>query len=293
MDWRRLPPLAALRAFAAFDQCGTVTAAGDALGVSHAAISQQLRVLEEHLGVSLLDRSGRALKLTDEGAQLASALRGGFALMGEGVAALTGARDARPLHISVTPTFAASWLMPRLAGFRAAHPQIDLMIDPTAEVVTLRPDGIDVAIRFGRGDWAGLDATLLWESSMVVVGAPSLVGDTPYDDIDALAQFPWMEEFGNSESTSWLKRHGVTKPAGGLLQLPGNLLVDGARDGQGIAVTVRRFVERDIVAGRLRVLHEEKGTGTGYYIVTRSGVMRAPLKSFITWIKRDGRTLEP
>lgn len=290
MNWRDLPPLSALRAFAALAQGRNVVAAGDALGVSHAAISQQLRVLEAHLNVSLLDRSGRALKLTTEGEQLASALRGGFALMGEGVAAATGARDARPLHISVTPTFAASWLMPRLAKFRAAHPEIDLMIDPTADVVTLSPDGIDLAIRFGKGDWPDLDAALLWKSGMVVVGAPSLVGDTGYADLNALARLPWMEEFGTSESTGWLEKHGVASTTGGMLCVPGNLLIDGARDGQGIAVTVRGFVERDIDAGRLRVLHEEKGGDTGYYIVTRRGVLRAPLKAFVTWLKREGKS---
>ena len=290
MNWRDLPPLSALRAFAAFAQSGNVVAAGDALGVSHAAISQQLRVLEAHLNVSLLDRSGRALRLTAEGEQLASALRGGFALMGEGIAAVTGARDARPLHISVTPTFAASWLMPRLARFRAAHPDIDLMIDPTADVVTLSPDGIDLAIRFGKGGWPDLDTTLLWESTMVVVGAPSLVGETAYADLDALARLPWMEEFGNSESTSWLEKHGVASTTGGMLRVPGNLLIDGARDGQGIAVTVRRFVERDIEAGRLRVLHEAQEGGTGYHIVTRTGVLRPPLKAFAAWLKREGRT---
>jgi LysR family glycine cleavage system transcriptional activator len=287
MEWRALPPLPALRAFAAFAESGNVVAAGTALGVSHAAISQQLRVLESHLNVSLLDRSGRALRLTREGEQLSLALRGGFAMMGEGVAALTGARDARPLHISVTPTFAAAWLMPRLAGFRAAHPDIDLMIDPTAEVVILRPDGIDLAIRFGRGGWEGLDTSLLWESTMVVVGAPSLVGQTDFADLAALALLPWMEEFGNSESTNWLERKGVARQTGGTLRVPGNLLVDGARDGQGIAVTVRRFVERDIEAGRLRVLHEERGGGTGYHIVTRPGVLRPPLKAFVTWLRRE------
>jgi LysR family glycine cleavage system transcriptional activator len=248
-------------------------------------------VLEDHLNVSLFDRSGRALILTQEGEQLASALRGGFALMGDAVGALTGARDARPLNISVTPTFAASWLMPRLAGFRAAHPEIDLMIDPTADVVALEPDGIDVAVRYGRGGWDHVDATMLWQSSMVVVGAPALVGDTAYADIDALAQFPWMEEFGNSESTSWLERHGVNEKARGMLRVPGNLMIDGARDGQGIAVTVRRFVERDIEAGRLRVLHEEGDPGSGYHIVTRKGVMRAPLKAFVTWLNREARPL--
>ncbi|MGB5865578.1 MAG: LysR substrate-binding domain-containing protein [Sulfitobacter sp.] len=289
MDWRTLPPLSALRAFAAFAEAGSVVSAGAALSVSHAAISQQLRVLEQTLNIALLDRSGRAMRLTEEGEQLARALRGGFALMGEGIAAVTGARDARPLHISVTPTFAASWLMPRLAGFRAAHPEIDLMIDPTPNLVELSADGIDLAIRFGQGGWSGLDTTLLWQSTMVVVGAPALVGDTDYSDLESLAQFPWMEEFGNSESTSWLQKQGVTRRSAGMLRVPGNLLLDGARDGQGIAVTVRRFVERDISAGRLRVLHETQSSSGGYYIVTRPGPLRAPLKSFVTWLKREGK----
>lgn len=286
MDWRALPPLSALRAFSAFAQCGNVVAAGDALGVSHAAISQQLRVLEGHLGVALLDRSGRALRLTAQGAQLAQAVQAGFARMGEGVAQVTGARDARPLHISVTPTFAARWLMPRLAGFRAEYPDIDLMIDPTAKLVTLRPDGIDLAIRFGAGGWPGLDSSMLWESTMVVVGAPALVGDAPRPDLEALARFPWIEEIGTSETTSWLRKQGFAGRVKGVLRVPGNLMVDGARDGQGIAVTVRKFVERDIAAGRLRVLHEAQAAGTGYHIVTRSeDVLRAPLRTFIRWLK--------
>jgi LysR family glycine cleavage system transcriptional activator len=290
MNWRDLPPLSALRAFAAFSKSGNVVAAGDALGVSHAAISQQLRVLETHLNVALLDRSGRALKLTAKGEQLAQTLGRAFEQMGEGVATITGARDTRPLYISATPTFAARWLMPRLAGFRAAHPEIDLMIDPTADVVALDPDGIDIAIRFGKGGWPDLESALLWKSTMVVVGAPSLIGDLEFCDLEALAQFPWIEEFGSSESTSWLEKHGLTERALGPMRVSGNLLVAGARDGQGIAVTVRCFVEHDIEAGRLRVLHEEVDAGTGYHIVTRGGVLRAPLKSFITWLKREGRT---
>jgi len=290
MEWRKLPPLSALRAFSAFARTRSVVAAGDALGVSHAAISQQLRVLEGHLNVALLDRSGRALRLTPKGERLAQEIGRAFAQMQEAIEEVTDARDARPLHISVTPTFAARWLMPRLAGFRAAYPDIDLMIDPTADLVTLAPDGIDVAVRFGAGDWPDLEATLLWESSMVVVAAPRLVGDLACDNLEALAEFPWIEEFGNSETSSWLKQHGVATRAASVLRVPGNLMVDGARDGQGGAVTVRRFVERDIDAGRLRVLHEEKNAGTRYYIVTRQGVQRAPLNAMVSWLKREART---
>jgi len=121
MDWRDLPPLAAMRALAAFRDEGGVSEAGAALGVSPAAISQQLRSLEAHLGVSLFDRSGRAMVLTTEGVTVAQAAVQGLAQMIAASREVTGANDARPLHISATPTFAAAWLMPRLAKFRASR----------------------------------------------------------------------------------------------------------------------------------------------------------------------------
>ena len=135
MNWRDLPPLASLRAFSAFSQSGSVKLAGVALNVSHAAISQHLRALEAHLGLSLVDRSGRALSLTQEGDQLARALDLGFGAIGAAVQDLKGADADRPLHISCTSSFAASWLMPRLPGFRALHPEINLMLDPSPELV--------------------------------------------------------------------------------------------------------------------------------------------------------------
>lgn len=288
MRWRNLPPLSALRAFCAFAQTGNVVAAGEALGVSHAAISQQLRALEAHLDVALLDRSGRGLRLTQAGQALAQALESGFAGMIGAVEQITGARDNRPLHVSATPTFAASWLMPRLPAFRKAHPRIDLMIDPSPELVALTADGVDLAIRYGRGPWPGLECQMLLRSPMVVVGAPALIGQGALPSKEALADFPWLEEFGTTESTNWLADHGVLRAAkGGLMQVPGNLMLDGARDGQGIAVTVRAFVERDIAAGRLRVLHVEEADDKGYHIVTRPGVMRPALRAFVTWLRRE------
>jgi LysR family glycine cleavage system transcriptional activator len=288
MRWRNLPPLSALRAFAAFAETGNVTAAGDALGVSHAAISQQLRALEGHLDVALLDRSGRALQLTPAGETLAAALHASFATMIAASEEITGARDDRPLHISVTPTFAASWLMPRLSAFRSLCPNVDLMIDPSAELVNLSADGVDMAIRYGRAPWPGLESDMLLRSPMVVIGAPSLVGTGALPDVETLAGLAWLEEFGTTESTNWLGQYGLLRPArGGMMQVPGNLLLDGARDGQGIAVTVRAFVERDIAAGRLRVLHEEANDDKGYHIVVRPGVMRPALKAFAAWLRRE------
>ena len=289
MNWRHLPPLSALRAFAAFAETRNVSSAGDALGVSHAAISQQLRALEQHLGVALLDRSGRNMELTPSGARLAQALRSGFAGMIEAVEEITGRIEAKPVHMSVTPTFAASWLMPRLARFREIHPDIDLMIDPSPHLVTLEADGIDLAVRYGTGSWAGTETEPLLHSPMVVVAAHSLVGTEPFEDLNQLADFPWLEEFGTSESTRWFKRFGVSGMAKGVMQVPGNLMLDGARDGHGVAVTVEKFVERDIAAGRLRVLHREDAPQAGYHIVTRPGVLRKPVKAFVSWLRREAR----
>lgn len=290
MRWRNLPPMSALRAFAAFAQGGNVVAAGEALGVSHAAISQQLRALEGHLGVALLDRSGRQLRLTEAGETLARALSQGFADMIEACEEITGARDDRPLHISTTPTFAASWLMPRLPDFRTRHPGVDLSIDPSANLVSLSAEGVDMAIRYGQGPWPGLENEMLLRSPMVVVAAPALVGEGDLPPLEALGRYPWLEEYGTTESTNWLREKGVLGPSrGGLMQVPGNLLLDGARDGQGLAVTVKAFVERDIAAGRLRVLHREERDEKGYHIVTRPGVLRPTLKAFVAWLRRQGR----
>ncbi|APE44684.1 LysR family transcriptional regulator [Sulfitobacter alexandrii] len=288
MDWKSLPPLAALRAFSAFAQCGNVQAAGTALGVSHAAISQQLRTLEAHLDVALLDRSGRSMRLTPQGEVLAKALHAGFAAMIEAAQEITGARDARPLHISCTPTFAASWLMPRLPSFRAAHPEASLRLDPTPTLAELSPDGIDIAIRYGTGSWPGLETEVLMQSPMVVVAAPALVGEGPLPPVEELSGFPWLEEASTSESTDWLRRLGQGDMAPrALMQVPGNLLLDGARDGQGVAVTVHLFVARDIAAGRLRELYRADRPGSGYHLVTRPGVMRPALKDFVRWIRRE------
>ncbi|MEP5633060.1 MAG: LysR substrate-binding domain-containing protein [Tateyamaria sp.] len=291
MDWRDLPPLAALRAFAAYVETGSVVAAGAALSVSHAAVSQQLRSLETHLGVALLDRSGRALKLNGEGEILAQGCAEGFASIARAVALITGAEANRPLHISPTPSFAAAWLMPRLPEFRAAHPGISITLDPTPEKVALAPGGVDLSIRYGKGDWAGVDSELLLETPMVVVAAPSLIEGKDVSDATALSLLPWLEEAGTTESTNWLDARGVARGMrGSLTQAPGNLLLDGARDGQGIAVTVRLFLEADIRAGRLCVLHEDTSPGTGYHIVTRPGVQRPPLKAFLRWIRKAAKS---
>ncbi|MFV2053951.1 LysR family transcriptional regulator [Aliiroseovarius sp. YM-037] len=287
MDWMTLPSLNALRAFAAFAEHKSMSLAGQALNVSHAAISQQVRSLEDHLGTTLVDRRQKQLELTAEGAQLAEALALGFGAIERAVNVLTEADANRPLQISATPGFVSVWLMPRLSDFWHQHPDIDMMVNPTPELIELEPGGIDVAIRFGAGHWPGLEAEPLLETSLVVVAARSLVGEAEISDPLDLLEYPWLQELGTTESTDWFHQHGVTKErTKGLVQMPGNLVLEAARAGQGVVMTAMTSVAADIAAGRLRLLFEDK-RDTAYYIVTRPGTQRRPVKLFVNWLKRQ------
>ncbi|WP_113912497.1 LysR family transcriptional regulator [Roseovarius dicentrarchi] len=285
MDWQSLPPLTALRAFAALAQEGSASAAGARLNVSHAAINQQIKQLEAHMGLALTRREGRGLALTEEGQHLAEALTEGFGAIAQRVAALTGADAQRPLQISVTPQFAASWLMPRLGDFQALHPGVDLMVHPSPQRADPSPGGVDIAIRFGLGQWPGLEAELLLQTEIVVVAAPSLVGDRPFLELEELLEYPWLSELHASFAADWMFRGDLSTLRGtSVTQVPGNLMLDGVRAGQGIAVLTMSSVEADVAAGRLRVLFSETGE-TGYFIVTRPGILRPHAKSFLRWLR--------
>lgn len=239
------------------------------------------------MGVTLLDRSSRALSLTAEGKQLARALDLGFGAIGAAVQELKGADAHRPLHISCTSSFAASWLMPRLPDFRDKHPEINLMLDPSPELVAFKPGGVDLAIRYGEGIWPGLEVELLLASPMVIVAAPGLLPATGEVTPADLANYPWLEELGTTESTAWLETYGVhISNQLSRVQVPGNLLLDGVRAGQGVVATVRHFVEDDLRSGRLVELFCETDN-RGYHIVTRPGVLRPAARKFVQWLRRQ------
>lgn len=287
MDWNVMPPMAALRAFCAFADSGNVVQAGRALNVSHAAISQQLRALEAHMGVALVDRSGRALALTQEGARLAQALQLGFGAIQGAVQELTGISAARPLHVTCTPSFAAHWLVPRLPGFQAQHPDIELVLDPSGAMVDLKPGGVEIALRYGGGQWPGLESERLLASPMVVVAAPQLLVGRRVASAGDLLDLPWLEELGTNEASRWFRSHGVEEGLRGpRVRLPGNLLMQAVRAGQGVAVSVQAFVEEDLAQGRLTALFTE-AAGSGYHIATRPGVLRSQARSFISWLRRE------
>ena len=286
IDWRSFPPLSALRAFLAFAEAETLDQAGARIGVTHAAISQQIRSLEAQLGLALVERGGRRLALTADGRRLADALAAGFGQIGQTLTSLTGADETAALRITTTPSFAAGWLMPRLADFRARHPSVDLVIDPAPENREIGREA-DVALRYGNGHWPGLEARLILRSSVVVVAAPSLVPPEAPIALDHLASLPWLQELGTNEASQFFDSYGLRRRVGAaLISLPGNLMLDAARDGQGVAVIAEAFVAADLAAGRLRLLFTDSER-EGYFLVTRPGPQRAPLRAFCQWVMRQ------
>jgi len=287
MTWADLPPLNSLRAFAAVAEAGSYSRAGAALNVSHAAVCQQVRGLEARLGVTLVVREGRGLKLTDEGVLLARQLAKGLAAIRDGVDALTGANAARPIQVTMPPAFAVSWLMPRIMDFQHRHPGLTLMLSPTAQLLELAPGGIDLAIRFGDGKWPGVKVTPFLLPDIVVVGTRELIGRRKLTDLALLASLPWLQELGTNEVAAWMKRHGIVpKRPPKITHMPGNLIMEAVRRGDGLTYTARCFVDREIRSGQLVVLSSENNTG-GYYIVTRPGVLRPPVRAFVRWLKQQ------
>ena len=281
MDWQTLPSLAALRAFDALARTGSLSAAGRLLNVTHAAIAQHLRAPETHFGVPLATRDGQTMRLTETGHELAAALGEGFDIISDGVARLTERQAAAPVNVTLTATFAEAWLMPRIGDFWARHPEVDLRLMPSVRLVDLRRDQIDVAIRFGTGDWPGVQVEPLLLDAFVVIAAPGYAAPR-----EGYAGKTWLFSRPASEQEIWGRRIGVdfeTEPA---QEMPNNSLVLSAvRAGLGVSIQSRALVEAELASGQLVALHEGDAGGLGYHIVTRPGVLRPGAKAFVRWLK--------
>lgn len=284
-----LPPLSALRAFEAAARNGSLSAAARELNVTHPAIAQQVRRLEAWFGVSLLARSGRGVAPTERGSVLAAGLSEGFATIHRTVAKLTEDEADRPLKITLTPTLAVNWMMPRIGAFRAAHPDIELMLNPTVEVIDLIRDDYDVGFRFGHGTWPGLTAERLMQSDIVVAAAPELLAGHEINTPADLLALPWVQDLGTDELRVWMASNGVEDvKIRNIAHMPGNLMIDAIRRGEGIGITGRAWLADDINAGRIVTLFDrEQSPDLGYYIAYRPGVPRPALKAFLRWIKSE------
>jgi LysR family glycine cleavage system transcriptional activator len=175
-----LPPLSTLRAFAAVARHLSFTRAADELAVTQAAVSHQIRTLEEFLGAKLFLRRGRTIELTEAGQALQGPVAGAFDQLETAVNRLQRSRDPAALNVTVLPTLMQTWLIPRLRSFQTAHPEIDLRMSSSVQTVDLRRRDFDIALRFGRGDWPDLHTDFMWAEEIHPVCAPELLeGEHP------------------------------------------------------------------------------------------------------------------
>ncbi|MBU2888745.1 LysR substrate-binding domain-containing protein [Celeribacter halophilus] len=288
----QLPPLNGLRAFDVAGRCLNFRAAADELGVTQGAVAQQVRQLEAHLGVPLFERLPKGLAFTPAG-------RGYHVFVAAAFEALRNATEQlKPepgkVLVSVTPTFAAKWLIPNLPDFSARHPDIDLRILATEKVSSFHSDGIDLAVRQGKPPFgASLDARLLFRQEIIAVAAPSLVDgyDLPLD-AKALSAIPKLHDSHNLWP-EFLKLHNIEDEGGhGLRLSQTSLSVDAALFGQGAALASRFLVEADIAAQRLIQITPKALSGKQdfYLLSTRKTKQNPAIEVVISWFLERAAT---
>ena len=288
MNWRDLPSLTSLKAFAAASEHRNLTRAAEALNVTHSAISQQIRALERKLGTRLITRSQHGITLTSKGEYLSAGLLTAFASIASLAESISEAEAERPLLVSVTPMFASAFLMPRLSAFIEAHPDIELNLDSTIQAVALIPGGVDMAIRYGTGQWSGLNSQLLLPGCLTVVASRKLIGERVFTHPVELLDYPLLQEHASIEFDLWLEKAGVSSNMKRkVVRMPGNMLLDGIRRGDGIGATVPAFISDELKSGELVSLFDDPIPGIGYYFVTLPGIERPALKLFKQWLEKS------
>ena len=287
-------PLQALRTFVEVGQRKSVKAAAQALHVTPGAVSQQIRVLEDRLGVVLLERERLGMRLTEAGASVFPRLREAFLQIDQAMHDLESTKARRSLTVSTVATFAASWLVPRLGRFKQLHPDIEIRVEATSELVDLRRDRVDVALRHGLGDYPGLEVIPLMAPVLTPVASPGFLkahGAVIHEAGDCLG-YPLLHDGDRADWQLWLKAHGVAddmRAERGSAFDDDFLLIRAAEAGQGLALVPQAYAQEEIAAGRpIQVLDKPWPARFAYYAVTRPGAADRPeVRAFLDWIREE------
>lgn len=287
---RRLPSLNALKAFEAAARHESFTGAAEELFVTHAAISRHIRDLEEWLGTSLFNRTGRGVELTEPGRRFGARLTLLFDGLAESTREAAAVGDVRQLKVSVEPAFASRWLVPRLGRFNDLHPDIELSIDPTNRLADFRSGEADVGIRYGVGGWEDVEALKLTDVVIFPVAAPGLIAGATGLRPSDLAGYNLLHESRKQWWTDWLAAAGVTGVEdwrGTVFQ--NHLAIEAAEAGQGFALGDQILCTDSILEGWLvrPFDFDLKDHGT-YWIVRQKGSKETiPARAFRDWVMAE------
>ncbi len=288
---RDLPPLNALRAFEAAARLLSFTRAAAELAVTQAAISHQIKSLEEWLGVLLFQRLPRRLVLTDGGRELLATIRDAFDRIEGAVARVRRNDGTGPLTVTVLPSFAAKWLVPRLGRFQTQHPDIEVRIAADTRLSRF-DDGVDLAIRAGRGHWPDLVCERMLSEELYPVCSPRLLsGPVRLVDPEDLKGHTLLHDDFEQDWRMWLNAAGVTGVdwRRGPRFSDSSMVIQAAVEGQGVALARSALAHEDLKAGRLvRPFRIDIASELAYYIVCPpSHAGRPKVRAFRDWLMRE------
>lgn len=288
---RALPGFAAVRAFESTARLGSCKGAAAELHLTESAVSHQIKRLEADLDVVLFHRRHRALVLTEIGVALHAEVSRTLDQLAHAFAQVRR-KGRRVLAISVLPGFAAHWLIPRLAGFYAANPAMELRLSSTERLVDFNVEEVDVAIRYGEGAWPGLSAELVLEERLAPVCTPEgLTRWVLRSPADVLA----APRIGNlqhpDEWADWARGHGLPSPSPVVMAVENSpLLMQAVAAGMGVGLGRSPVMDAELAAGRLVAAQPLQVSGKGYWLVhPRAAAGREAVDRFRRWLRVEAR----
>ncbi|WP_186104299.1 LysR family transcriptional regulator [Burkholderia gladioli] len=280
-------PLNALRAFESSSRHLSFTRAAQELNVTQAAVSQQVRALEERLGVSLFKRLPRGLAVTDEGLALRPVLSDAFDRIESVLRQFEGGHFHEVLTVGAVGTFAVGWLTPRLRSFHALHPFVELRLMTNNNLVDLAAEGLDCAIRFGDGNWPGTRAQKLFDAPLSLLCAPDIAQRlrVPAD----LVGETLLRSYRADDWMNWFAKAGLAPmPARGAVFDSSRLMVEAATQGAGVALAPASMFARDLATGRLVRPFDIEVQAGSYWLIGQKGKPATPaMQLFNQWIVKQ------
>jgi len=286
---RRLPPLNSLKSFEAAGRLLSFTRAAQELNVTQAAVSHQVKVIEEYLGISLFNRYPRRLSLTLQGKALLPEVIEAFDRVSSAISTIKLDQPSNTLSVRLAPSFAAKWLSPRLKYFWLQHPEIDLCLYHAHPAVDFEREDIDLAVTYGKGDWPGVVADALLSLDFYPVCTPAFMNnDKPLSDINNLHYYTLLHDATYECWTDWLKLAGVDgiNTRKGTIIDDTNVLIQAALDGQGVVLGSTTFVQDHLESGRLiKPFDITLRNEFAYYVVCPPDHLNNPaVKIFKEWL---------
>eukprot|EP00257_Ricinus_communis_P024088 XP_015584233.1 uncharacterized protein LOC8266136 [Ricinus communis] len=284
--------LVSLRTFVEVARCGSMKDAARNLGVTPGAVSQQIKIVEERLGAPLFERASKDLHLTAEGVRLIEALNMPFQQIQDAVEDFDHRKPKRnTLVVTTVPSFASSWLVPRIGKFAKLYPDIEVKVDSSVALVDLRHEPFDIAIRHGSGNYPGMSVTQLLTPQLVVVASPEFLRNIPsiQTPADCLAH-PLLQDRDRVDWPRWFRAHGINDATGraarGSSFSDDSLMIKAAVASQGLALVRDIYAEEAISSGLVRIpIAASLGTPLSYYFVTRmQDAQKSRIQAFRNWL---------